>query len=418
MRRIVVLFLLGWASFACGVDRSQQKNYTVLPDTDFLGAFAYSTGRSIDDCAAQCLARPDCVATSWNGPQSHFHNNFCNFDCKSSGRRPLKGEIAAIMLGRASNLCSLPPSPPPPQPPPPPLPDDWQSRQSTGWFLAGTNPPLSPYLCPTYGNGFVAATVCPGGGGESTGGVFLSGFYTGACPATPTGGTNTRATLPNVHDVVDIQNATYVGMALDMQNGTVTRRFRLPGCQVDVSYFAHRSVRHLMGVIIAGSQFTDGKECIVIPAPQTPNTLRDQRCRTENGFTACNITAVPETSRQVPTVVAIHAAALPSSFTLSPATPEHVLVAAFATNLEPDIASKTLAIRSAKARYDTAAEQSMSELTTGHATGWAKLWQSDLQIGGNVSATASLRSSAYYILSSVRDDWAYGSSPGGLPSTS
>jgi hypothetical protein len=163
-----VIPLLGWILSACGVDGHGQENYTVLPDTDFLGARSYSKGSSIDDCAAQCLARPDCVATSWNGPQSHFHNNFCNFDCKSDGRRALKGETAAIMLRRSSDLCSTPPPPPPPLPPPPPVPKDWQQRQATGWFLAGTSPPLSPYLCPTYGNGFLAATICPGGGGEST----------------------------------------------------------------------------------------------------------------------------------------------------------------------------------------------------------------------------------------------------------
>lgn len=453
--RIAPLLSLLPLSVLCGQSNHTQplaqKNYTVLNDTDFGGAQSYllrssalsvlrcfcrfftagrldllvgcgrySKGRSIDDCAAQCLARPNCVATSWNGPHSHFHNNVCNFDCKSSGRRALKGETAAIILGRAGDLCSMPPPPPPPQPPPPPLPHDWQSRQATGWLLAETTPPLSPYLCPTYGNGFVAATICPGGGAESTGGAFLSGYYSGSCPAPATGAGNARATLPNLLDITGIQNATYVGMALDLQNGTVTRRFHLPGCQVDVSYFAHRSVRHLMVVSIIGSRFVAEEDCIVQPTPPTAsNSLQEQSCYTENGVTACNVTAaVPETARQAATVVAIHATALSSSFTLSSRAPEHALVAAFATTLEPGIASKTHAIQSAKMRYDEASQQGVSELTTSHASGWAQLWQSDLQIGGNVSATASLRSSAYYILSSVRDDWAYGSSPGGLASTS
>lgn len=421
MSRWLAVLSLG-CRWVCGTaDRysgSRDSNYTVLPDTDFLGAVSYSKGRSIDDCAAQCLARPDCVATSWNGPQSHIHNNFCNFDCKTSGRRTLQGETAAIMLRRPGNLCAMPPPPPKPQRP---LPSDWQQKKATGWLIAGTNPPMSPYLCPTYGNGFLAATICPGGGGESTGGVFLSGFFSGSCPAPTTKGAgNARATLPNVHDIVDIQNATYVGMALDIQNATVTRRFQLSGCQVDVSYFAHRSIRHLMVVSIAGLHFADGKACTIRPAPPTNgNGLKSQRCHTESGITTCNITAaVPETARQVPTTVAIHATALPPILSLSPATPEYLLVAAFATNLEPDIASKQHAIWSARERYSTVARHGVAELRSSHASGWATLWQSDLRIGGNISATASLRSSAYYILSSVRDDWAFGSSPGGLPSTS
>ena len=140
------------------------QNWTVLPDTDFVGAMAYSSTpvNSIDECAAQCLARSDCVATSWNGPKSLLHNRLCNFDCKTSGRRHLKGETGAVMTSRhGSNLCNKPHPPPPPAPPPPPLPDDWQARVSTGWFIASTGQPLSSDLCPTIGNGFVAASICP-----------------------------------------------------------------------------------------------------------------------------------------------------------------------------------------------------------------------------------------------------------------
>ena len=206
-------------------------------------------------------------------------------------------------------------------------------------------------------------------------------------------------------------------MALDIQNGTVVRRFQLPGCQVDVAYFAHRSIRHLMVVSFRGSGFTDAA-CVVRPAPPTWSVL-DRHCHTESGTTRCNLTAaVPETNRQAPTVVAIHAAALPSALTLSASAPQHALLTAFATNLEPGITDEQHTIETARTRYATATRQSIAELERSHAAGWAGLWESDLQIGGNVSATASLRSSAYYILSSVRDDWAYGSSPGGLPSTS
>jgi trehalose/maltose hydrolase-like predicted phosphorylase len=223
-----------------------------------------------------------------------------------------------------------------------------------------------------------------------------------------------------VHEIADLQNATHVGMALDLQNGTVTRRFQLAGCQVDVSSFAHRSIRHLMVVSIVGSRFTAGAECVVRPTtPAAPSTLNQQHCHTEGDITTCNVTAlVPETARQAPTVVAIHATALPPSLTLSAAAPQRALVAAFATSLEPSLSGQQTTIETAKARYDAVSQQTIAELSSSHALGWASLWESDLQIGGNVSATASLRSSLYYILSSVRDDWAYGSSPGGLPSTS
>ena len=55
--------------------------WQVLNDTDFRGAFAYSQqpAAGIEECARQCLARPNCVATAWNGPASQFHNRLCNF---------------------------------------------------------------------------------------------------------------------------------------------------------------------------------------------------------------------------------------------------------------------------------------------------------------------------------------------------
>jgi hypothetical protein len=93
------------------------------------------------------------------------------------------------------------------------------------------------------------------------------------------------------------------------------------------------------------------------------------------------------------------------------------MLAAFATNLEAGVTG-TGAAAAAQQRYEAALQQSPATLLQSHALGWAELWRSDMAIGGNVSATTALRSSAYYILSSVRADWAFGSSPGGLPSTS
>ena len=63
-----------------------------------------------------------------------------------------------------------------------PLPADWRVRKAAGWLLAGTTEPVVSDLCPTYGNGFVAATICPAKAGEAKenlngGGVFLSGVY-------------------------------------------------------------------------------------------------------------------------------------------------------------------------------------------------------------------------------------------------
>jgi hypothetical protein len=410
------------------------STYTVLNDTDFLGAIAYSTGavEGIDACAAMCLARPDCVATSWNGPSSPQPNKKCNFDCRLSGRRALKGETAAVMVGRGDNRCSTPsppdppPPPPPPTPPPPPVPRDWAIRAATGWLLVGTTDPSTSDLCPTIGNGFVAETVCPHveGDTENTGGTFLSGVYNGHCPTQPKSSSNIRATLPSPHGVVGMANATFVAMALDVQNGTVLRRWRVgggDGCDVELVQYAHRATRHLIVVTVTATNFGPNGRCTMTPiVPTWPTAAGVCVPDTSNataGLVSCNSTFVPETTRQEPTVVGLHATAVTETITLTASAPAVAFLAAFATNLEPGVTAAT-AVAVAKQRWAQASAQSISQLATSHRAAWARLWVPKLDIGGNATMTAALRSSMYYVLSSVRDDWAFGSSPGGLSSTS
>ena len=93
-------------------------NWTVQNDTDYLGAYRYSSepADGIGECARQCMADAKCVATSWNGPHSRQPNRLCNFDCSTAGKHRLKGEIAAVITARAGdNRCEGPPPPPAPQ---------------------------------------------------------------------------------------------------------------------------------------------------------------------------------------------------------------------------------------------------------------------------------------------------------------
>jgi len=49
-----------------------------------------------------------------------------------------------------------------------------------------------------------------------------------------------------------------------------------------------------------------------------------------------------------------------------------------------------------------------------HKQAWLELWKSRFEIGGNMELEKAIRSSLYYILSSIREDWFYPPSPGGL----
>ena len=70
-------------------------SWNVLQNTDFPGNCHVNPdgpGASVEDCADQCAARSDCVAVSWNGPQSKYHDGNCNFKCTTLGQHADEGE--------------------------------------------------------------------------------------------------------------------------------------------------------------------------------------------------------------------------------------------------------------------------------------------------------------------------------------
>ena len=147
----------------------------------------------------------------------------------------------------------------------------------------------------------------------------------------------------------------------------------------------------------------------------------DKSCRFNKDQTAsCSVSNVPENSRQNPVEVAITMDAIPSDIVFNSSREVVTLIAAFAASLEPMASGikSTDVATTARKRWEKAKATALSTLVSAHEEAWAELWKSQVEIGGNISATTYLRSSYYYILSSVREDWHYGSSPGGLPSTS
>jgi trehalose/maltose hydrolase-like predicted phosphorylase len=49
-----------------------------------------------------------------------------------------------------------------------------------------------------------------------------------------------------------------------------------------------------------------------------------------------------------------------------------------------------------------------------HTAAWANIWRGGVEVTGNLTVAAAVNSSLYYVYSAVREDWPYGSSPGGL----
>ena len=59
-----------------------------------------------------------------------------------------------------------------------------------------------------------------------------------------------------------------------------------------------------------------------------------------------------------------------------------------------------------------------TKLAAEHSAAWATLWQSGIAVTGNLTVARAVNASLYYILSSIRDDFPLGLSPGGLATNS
>ena len=121
---------------------------------------AVKPGRSALDCAAQCLAMPDCVAIVWNGPASKYHDRKCGFKCSVAHQVADPGEQAVIVRPNLDKCGARPPPPPPPPAPLVPMPADWVPAVNAVEMLYGGRARLGPLpLYPNIGNGYVGGTL-------------------------------------------------------------------------------------------------------------------------------------------------------------------------------------------------------------------------------------------------------------------
>ena len=91
-----------------------------------------------------------------------------------------------------------------------------------------------------------------------------------------------------------------------------------------------------------------------------------------------------------------------------------VLATAFSSTLDAGSADPlAVATKALEASMQSTAEQLVAE----HVAGWARIWEEgSVEVEGDGSLAAAINGSLYNILSSVRADWPYGVSPGGLAS--
>jgi hypothetical protein len=122
--------------------------------------------------------------------------------------------------------------------------------------------------------------------------------------------------------------------------------------------------------------------------------------------------------RRQPASAAMANDQLPLSVVVGSSGNAALFLAAVHTTLEPAVASASAALLLAKddlAHYHSVGAAALAQA---HSAAWAEVFAGGIEVGGNSTLAAQVNSSLYYLLSSVRGDWPWGVSEGGISSNS
>jgi len=343
---------------------------------------------------------------------------------------------------------------PSPTPPPPP-PADWAPRVAAGHmaFTAQSPAEIGEGFFPVVGNGFIGLEAGPfiqpfenAWPWRDAGALKMSGVYSGFNYTTP----SHRAQIPRVSGV-GIAPAPWatmqpVGAAIDFERGIFLNRTRIltaggpgeafcaNGTIVEFALYAHRALRELFVMEVRAfpeSGGGGGWECSVPLAwaisPSTAPWGADVALTAAQAPAALAVvwsgtTALPEEPggplRSIAVVLDSWAAAAPPALRLSslPNQSAAMLRAVLRSDLDvaPGAAPGAVA-EAALGTWQAYAKEDPAALRAAHEAEWAALWAGGgVELAGNATLAAAVNASLYDIVSSLRGDWPWSTSPGGL----
>eukprot|EP01112_Ceratiomyxa_fruticulosa_P003259 TRINITY_DN13628_c0_g1_i1.p1 TRINITY_DN13628_c0_g1~~TRINITY_DN13628_c0_g1_i1.p1 ORF type:complete len:707 (-),score=130.46 TRINITY_DN13628_c0_g1_i1:33-2153(-) len=288
-------------------------------------------------------------------------------------------------------------------------PSDWVNAINSGNMLYSTYEPDQSIMA-SVGNGFLATVI-----GSTT--IYVNGVFNGLNSITP----SHRARIPSTVNT-DIVNSTLYAAGLDMQNGIYYRRSTLndyEGVTVEQSWYAHREIRTLLVNQIkvnvsAGSNEVIQIDTIFNPGPESTDfnfTITELH---EGSFIMeGKIVQTEEPDSEDVVVVVVFLPAF--NFTLARRNEPFTSELNFYTIIRTSLDSYDPYFDAVE-DYFNIMDSSPAQLLSSHVAAWQEIWESGIEIGGNLPLAQAVNSSLYYILSSIRNDWEYSLSPGGLAS--
>lgn len=226
---------------------------------------------------------------------------------------------------------------------------------------------------------------------------------------------------------VNVTALQMVGAALDMERGMYSRRFVSASpprqddeesLQVEQRFYAHRVFRSLLvhQLEIDNSRGVNSVQIGLSQLASTPSkdiSFSEVTCPIAYPNIMCQVGELvqletPESERvRVAFVTSVISSSLP------------IQVKAHSKNIVTHLTALRSTLDSVdplvEAAHDFMKAISMDpqQLMNHHTQEWAKLWESGIELGGNVSLAATVNSTLYYMLSATRKDYHWGISPGG-----
>ncbi|EGC35268.1 hypothetical protein DICPUDRAFT_97948 [Dictyostelium purpureum] len=284
----------------------------------------------------------------------------------------------------------------------------WTNRVKTGNLISSNVEPAA-YLMTSVGNGYAAYVI-------GTNSIYIGGVFNG--PAFAVSNPSHRASIPNFQNIV-LNGSRLVYAGLDIQNGTYTREYSFKSnanTTATQTFYAHQTIRNLLVQEITVDNSASNKSfTLTLHLNSTLSTpdFKIQNTTTHSSSFQTYVATIltPELPNGFMTSVAIATSGVPSQ-TIVPANTVKTFY--FITSLYTNIESSDYVDLCSQMYVKGVGSQ--EDLLDIHKDSWAQVWDSGIEIGGNLPLAQIVNTSLYYILSSVRADWPFGLSPGSLSS--
>jgi hypothetical protein len=342
--------------------------------------------------------------------------------------------------GWISGYTQIPPSPPPPS--------DWLPSINSGNMAFTSESPAEIGIgyYPVVGNGFIAFETGPftqalvnAWPWRDAGSLKMSGVYSGKNFVDP----SHRAQIPKISDLtipaIQGSNITNLGCAIDFSTGVYYNRtliYGVNGCEdgtiIEQRTYAHRSLRELFVFEIKAYSLINPSSwsgCTVPVSwsissniPVLNDTALEQSISSQT-VEWKGTTRVPEEIDLPLRMIALVFDSWPMQGG-EPVT-ELIFTPSVDTLSVRAVLRSDLDVQGATSPDDVAAVAltTWNEYTAfgsdlllqSHIDAWSTLWASGgVELAGNSTFAATVNASLYDIISSLRSDWNYSTSPGGL----